>query len=482
MSGAASAGQAADQQPAPAGGAGRGTGLARLEVVLAVAAFAVLCVVALRVAPQLEADGYAYRASIVAMTDGHFLTLSAAEVQALAAQLDRCPPSAKACQFGGNIEFWVQLPGGRWISEKDPGYPFLAAPFQLLGIIRLAPLFYGMLGCLGLFFGARRWLGRFGGAAAVGLFCSSGAALLFAWQDYWPTFTDASLIAAGTGALLWAVLADEAAARRRTWIGLLGFVAIEAAAFVRYTDIVVLGCAVVAVLALRWLRAASVPPRALGWWLGSVALFGAGVAMFDDLVYGDPLRSGYRPGEVTLSLAAVSPNLRYTPAHLIHAMPMLVLALAGLASIAARRVRLRRADGEPGAAARRDFAVALALAASWFSVWGLYATYTWTARPGIGAWQTARFYIPAIGAIALLGAWLVVRAPRLVRRPRRGPLAAVASAAAVVAMFALGVWSFNDMLNPQNPGPPPPPHCNIGEPHCQVTAPPGGQGGSRAPR
>ena len=86
---------------------------------------------------------------------------------------------------------WVRLRGRRWISEKDPGYPFLAAPFQLLGIIRLAPLFYGALGCLGLFVGARRWLGRFGGAAAVGLFCSSGAALLFAWQDYWPTFTDA---------------------------------------------------------------------------------------------------------------------------------------------------------------------------------------------------------------------------------------------------------------------------------------------------
>jgi hypothetical protein len=175
----------------------------------------------------------------------------------------------------------VQLSSGRWISEKDPGYPFLAAPFQWLGIIRLAPLLYGALGCLGLFFGARRWLGRFGGSAAVALFCSSGAALLSAWQDYWPTFTDASLIAAGTGALVWMVLADGAAARRRTWVGLLGFLAIEAAAFVRYTDIVVLGCAVVAVLVVRWRRAASVPRGALRWWLGSVALFAAGVAVFD---------------------------------------------------------------------------------------------------------------------------------------------------------------------------------------------------------
>ena len=39
---------------------------------------------------------------------------------------------------------------GRWISEKDPGYPFLAAPFQELGVIRWAPLFFGALACLGL--------------------------------------------------------------------------------------------------------------------------------------------------------------------------------------------------------------------------------------------------------------------------------------------------------------------------------------------
>ena len=137
---------------------------------------------------------------------------------------------------------------GRYISEKDPGYPYLAAPFEALGIIQWAQLFYGALACLGLFIGARRWLGRFGGPAAVGLYCSSGAALIFAWRMYMPTFTDASLIAAGTGALLWAMLATEASSRRRTWAGLAGFVALEIATFVRYTDIVILGCAVVAVI------------------------------------------------------------------------------------------------------------------------------------------------------------------------------------------------------------------------------------------
>src|SRR6266705_5663069 len=246
--------------------ADRGIQAAWAEAMLAAAAFAALCVVVLSVAPQsAEPDDGAYRASIVAMTEGHFLTLSTAQAETLASKLGD-NPAAPPNQ-------WVELSDGRYISEKDPGYPFLAAPFQALGIIRWAPLFYGALACLGLFVGARRWLGRCGGLAAVGLYCSSGAALLFAWREYMPTFTDASLIAAGSGILLWALLATEASSPRRAWAGLAGLAAIETAAFVRYTDIVILGCAVVALTAARR-RAANLPPRTLCLWLISVAVLG----------------------------------------------------------------------------------------------------------------------------------------------------------------------------------------------------------------
>jgi hypothetical protein len=178
------------QTPAPRGSH-------RTGFLLAVAAFAMLCVAVLTVSPLLvEPDEWAYRASIVAITQGHFLTLSTAQVHALAAQVGFfAVPGGNVIGPGRGapllIPQWVQLGSGRWISEKDPGYPFLAAPFQAFGIIRVAPLFYGVLGCLGLFVAARRWLGRYGGAVAVGLFCSSGAALLFAWRDYMPTFTEA---------------------------------------------------------------------------------------------------------------------------------------------------------------------------------------------------------------------------------------------------------------------------------------------------
>jgi hypothetical protein len=403
-----------------------------LDAALAAAAFAALCVVVLSVAPQAaEPDDGAYHASIVAMTEGHFLTLSTAQAETLARKLND-NPAAPPNQ-------WVELANGRYISEKDPGYPFLAAPFEALGIIRWAQLFYGALACLGLFIGARRWLGRFGGLAAVGLYCSSGAALAFAWRDYMPTFTDASLIAAGSGALLWATLATEATPRRRTWAGLAGFAAIEIATFVRYTNIVILGCAVVAVIVAWRMRAANLPLGTLYWWLASVAVFGAGVATFDDLVYGGPLTTGYQPGEVTFGLGAIGPNLRVMPAHLLQAMPMAVLGLVALAWIIVQWLVFRRADGQAGALARRDLWVGLSVAASWFAIWGLYSAYTWTTDPTNVTVQFVRFYVPAIGAISLLGAWLVTRIPGRAWR------AGLISTVIITALFGLGVWSFYAM-------------------------------------
>jgi hypothetical protein len=175
-----------------------------------------------------------------------------------------------------------------------------------------------------------------------------------------------------------------------------------------------------------------------------VAVFCAGAAVFNTLVYGGPLKSGYRPGEITFSLSAVGPNLRYMPAHLIQAMPMLVLGLAALAGIATAWLRTRQASGQKAATARRDGAVAVALAASWASVWIVYATYTWTAAPHLSTLQAARFYVPALGAIALLGAWLLTRVP-LARVARRVPLAAVTTLAVVAVLFAAGNWAFSDM-------------------------------------
>jgi hypothetical protein len=382
--------------------------LGRGEVVVAVLAFAALCVAVLTRATQLlEPDDYAYRASIVALTQGHLLSLTNTEYQTL----------LKSLSNGGGmgIAQWVHTAGGTWISEKNPGYPFLAAPFQALGVLRLAPLFYGALGSVGLFAGARRWLGRWGGTWAVVLFCSSGAALAFAWRPTMPTFTDASLIAAGAGLLLWAMLAVERSARRRTVIGLLGFLALEAAVLVRYTNLVLLVVAVVTVLLV--FRRTALPRRSVGWWLGSVALLGAMILGYGYAAYGSVLKTGYSSGEITFSLSSVIPNLQHMPARLIAGMPMMVLALGALGWMAIRAVAARRRGIDPARRARyrRDTAVGLTLAAGWLGLWGLYAAYDWTVRMGSATGSDIhliRFYLPALGLVSLLAAWLLAQLPR----------------------------------------------------------------------
>jgi hypothetical protein len=401
----------------------------RAEVLVAVGAFAALCIAVLaRSAQLLEPDDYAYRASIIAMTQGHLLSLTSAEYQALLKQLSG--------GGGMGIAQWVHTASGTWISEKNPGYPFLALPFQALGLLRAAPLFYGALGCLGLFFGARRWLGRWAGALAVVLFCSSGAALAFAWRPTMPTFTDASLIAAGTGALLWSMLATERTVRRRTVIGLLGFVALEAAVLVRYTNVVLLAVALFA--ALLVFRRAALPLRTLFWWLGSVAVLIAGILGFDHLAYGSALKTGYSSGEITFSLSSVIPNLQQMPAPLVMSMPMLLLALGALGWMTLRGVGSRRPGVETARRIRyrRDAVIGGFLAIGWIGIWGLYSAYDWTARMAGGAGggiHVIRFYLPALGLITLLAAWLLVQLPRWV------------TMVVLVVVIGLGAWSYLDL-------------------------------------
>src|ERR1700744_5322599 len=100
-------------------GPGRGIRVVRVEAALAVVAFAALCAMVLSVAPQLgvEPDDGAYRASIVAMTEGDFLSLSSAQANALARKLG---DAGGYPTFTGTAPLpqWVELADGRYISEK----------------------------------------------------------------------------------------------------------------------------------------------------------------------------------------------------------------------------------------------------------------------------------------------------------------------------------------------------------------------------
>ena len=411
----------------------------RREVLAGVAAFAIFAaVVLLKASAMLEPDDFAYRASIVALSHGHIL-LTNAQYLALQRQL--------SAGGGRGILQWHHLVSGRWISEKNPGYPFFAVLFYMIGALRVAPLFYGVLGCVGLFYGARAWLGKWAGTYAVWLYCFSGAALVFAWRATMPSFTDASLIAAGFGALLWVLCTAYAPTRRRLLIGLCAFLALEGAGFIRYTDVVELAVAVGAVLVLR--RSTRLSWRTVLVWTASVVLFTGGLLAFDQWAYGRATSSGYSAGEISFSLSSIWPNLKGMSRQLTTSMPLWILASLALAWILVRWTRQRDARGSPqDRAARRDAAVALVLGAGWLGLWVLYLTYSWTvsqlSAPG-GASVTVhviRFYLPALGLIVLLATWLLTRLPHRV------------SWTVVVALVVAGLLSFHAMVGAAGGAPP----------------------------
>jgi len=318
-----------------------------------------MCVVVLLKAPQLlEPDDYAYRASIVALSQGH-LVLTNVQYLALQAKLN--------LHGAGGILQWTHLGNGKWISQKNPGFPFFAVVFLLLHVLRVAPLFFAALASGGLFYGARRWLGTWGGTYAVVLYCSSGAALNFAWRSTMPTFSDASLIAAAAGVLLGVLLSKEDRGARRVMLGVLAFLALDGAVLIRYTDVSVLVVALIAVVALY--RVCSLSRAMVLSWFGVVVVFALGDLELNRVLYGGIFKTGYASGLITFGTSAIVPNLERLPSRLIESLPMVVMALAGLLWIIIRFARSSPLDSAvvTRVRARIDATVALVLSLGWLS-------------------------------------------------------------------------------------------------------------------
>jgi hypothetical protein len=257
-------------------------------------------------------------------------------------------------------------------------------------------------------------------------------------------------VAAGAGALLWTMLATDATQRRRRRVGLAAILALVAATFTRYTDVVALGVAILAVIVLA--RPVGISWRTLQVWAIGLVLSGAGILAFNQYAYGAWDKTGCAAGEITFSLSALSPNLQHMPSHPVRAIPMLLFGLVAVGWIAVRAITARRsADPAARAARRRDAVIAAVLGAGWVGFWGLYLCYDWTAHMSAqsnSAIHVIRFYLPALGLIALLAAWLLVR---LIRT--RAHLGAWSVAALLAALVVAGGWSYQNLVaNSAEPG------------------------------
>lgn len=425
---------------------------------------------------MIEPDPYAYRASIAALENGN-INLNQEQYDALSLELQQT-------SLGGGIMQWHQNDDGTWVSEKNPGYPFLAVGFDQAGALRLAPLFYGALACLAMWFGARRWLGRWGGTFAVAAYCSTALAMVMAWRSTMPTFTDASLIAAGLGLLLWSVVALDRSHRIRTIMGALAFFSFGLAVSVRYTSAAVLGVAAIFALIVCLRPKWKLGWSTLLWWaIASLPPMIASLA-YNTVYFEGPFSTGYNASTVQFSASAIPDNLRIMPGRLWQAMPVFIIGLAAIAVMVAlqllhavrERSKASRSPEATNTENQSEFAtsseiqrpndpsattidrwIGSFLVCTWAATWVMYSAYEWTANLGGGrpggapnfggapggamggmsqpVYSTVRFYLPALGAIALLVAWLFTRIP------------AVIGVLALIALFTFGAHEFINTVN-----------------------------------
>ena len=362
------------------------------------------CIVVLAAPAKLpEPDDWSYRAQLEALRMGH-VTLDATQFSAVELAMRR---------QGGAANQWVRLPGGRYLSEKNPGYCFLAAPFFLLGLIRLAPLAFLALGCAALWLAGRRLSNELGACAAVLLFLASPAVLVMAARPYMPTAAELSLVAAGLGFYAYCALAKEEPMRRRAWLGALAFALAGTAVPVRFTS--ALGLVLLAAHACLFMRANAVPARVLLLWACAAALPLALLAVYNVVVFGAPLAHAYAYSHrmIAFTIAALADNLKLGPAREWWAMPALPLAVI--------------ATGAYGWLRPAGTRFALLFAAVLASYWVAWAMYGWTSMAyRAHVMVTIRPLLPAVGAVALLGGPLL---------SRRWPLAALALVAVCAFSF-----------------------------------------------
>jgi hypothetical protein len=406
------------------------------ETLATITAWALFCVTLSTKTPILfEADDYAYRASIIALKNG-LIVLSQTQYTHLNSLL-------KGRGVVG-IYQWTHLTNGNWISQKNPGFPFLAEPFYLIGNLRLLPAFYALLAVLGIFLGARKWLGSGGGFVASVCFLFTGASLTYGYRVTMPTFTEACLIGCGLGLLIWSSLA-ESSSQSKNIVSCVAFALLGCAVFSRYTNAVIYVGVLVVLLVVS--NKFGFSRRAVVNWLAITGLLAIGILEFNHRFYGGWLNTGYSGQKFSTSLANYPENVTQIPIFLVEAMPVVLIAIwAGIHIFRRSKRRLMA----PSATVDNDRMFAILLVVSTALLWALYFGYNRTAVTlySTAAIHVVRFYVPALAPLALLAAWQLMK---LNIKWRVGIL---------VLLVVTSFWSFQSLTKqtpplPGQPGGPP---------------------------
>ena len=226
----------------------------------------------------------------------------------------------------GSLPFMTHglSPVGRPLSSLDLGFLALAVPFYLVGGVFMEPVLFGALASIAIFFAARRWIGRWGGAIAVTLFLSINTAITLSERISYAASIDSSLIAIGASLILLTLINQDQGPSRHLLIGGVGLFSLVLATLLQSSNVwfLVGGVALLTIYRTSARIGTSTLVELYVVALGSLA----SVILFNEWA----LRSISNGGIFPFSVAAIGGNISAMLPHGSYLIPELLAAVGGL--------------------------------------------------------------------------------------------------------------------------------------------------------
>ncbi|RJO60753.1 MAG: hypothetical protein C4542_08390 [Dehalococcoidia bacterium] len=334
--------------------------------------------------------------------------------------------AAEAYKYGGRLSQYALAGDDRYALTEAPGYIFYLLPFYYIH----APELGNLVLAAGMTFVAYLLFKRLRDekTACLGslLLLFSPVALAMMQREYADSFAAAAFLSMGGGLYIYYCLSQHELTSRSGGIFLflagLGLGLSVAANYYNALTVLVFMLHFIFTSVRSWLAGRRGEVVLASVWMGlGLAIPLAGLFVYQNAVFGSPLRFGFQYSRlpVSFSLDFLRPNIKYVTVALLVGFPLLLPGIASLCMAFYNKIRSLRPQHKPEEVkdtwTELRWGILLLLAGWIAAVYGLYLNYEWTANTqvvGMPFIVMARYYLPAVLPLTIMAVLLLKRVPR----------------------------------------------------------------------
>jgi hypothetical protein len=340
----------------------------------------------------------------------------------------------EAKQAGGHLIQYIQIEPDKWVFEKAPGYVYFLIPFHLFRIPQMANILLAIGLAVVTYLLLKRLRDERLACLGVILMLYTPVGLAMLQREYMDSFAATAFIGCGGGLyILFHLYYSNHNSRLKNGILLLAGLLLGWGIATRYTNatvVLIIGLHFITTRILLinrgfWQRTIK---ESLSLAIGLVIPIGL-LLLYHQTVFGSPWDYGYEYTSLNVKFAyeylgnyrawdIIITNMSSLWVPLLKGFPILIIALPSMVlmlfqkmtSTIPRLRRLNQNDYWP----ELNMNLFLLLLGWFFSIFGLYIMYEWTAMRFMDPMFiiVTRFYLPALLPMALFAALLFLKIPK----------------------------------------------------------------------